>query len=60
MKGKKTQDKPYLVDAVAQAVGDAADDGAANFGRSHLAQLLRRRIRIESRVRCTQDVRRLF
>lgn len=57
---KNTRRTPYLVDAVAQAVGDASDDGAANLGRGHLAQLLRRRVRIECRVWRAQDVRRFF
>ena len=49
-----------LVDAVAQAFRDAADDGAPDLAGRHLAQLGARRVRVEGRMRGAQEVGRLF
>lgn len=58
--GRGAAQEVVLVDAVAQAVGDAAHDGAPDLGRGHLAQLLRRRVRVERGVRRAQHVRRVL
>jgi len=49
-----------FVDAVAQTVRDAADDGAPDLAGGHLAQLCARRVRVEGGVWRAQQVRRFL
>ena len=42
--------RKYLIDAIAQRVGDAADNGAANFAGRHFPKLGRGHVRVESRM----------
>ena len=57
---KLSKGKKYFVDAVAQRVGDATDDGAADFAGGHFAQLSRGHVRIEGGVRRADQVGHLF
>ena len=58
MKGE--QDRKYLVDAVAQRIGDAANDGPADFPCCHFPEFGRGHVRVESGMWSANQIGNFF
>ena len=57
---KGEQDRKYLVDAVAQRIGDAANDGPADFPCCHFPEFGRGHVRVESGMWSANQIGNFF